>query len=129
MKPDTISILLWGKDAQLLETRQWVLQSRGYRVTVIAKLSDIRALRQSPPFTLFILCHSLSPEEARAAFAVASFRWPGIKQLVLVADTTRSPTGLLGQLLHTMNGPGALLATVHQLVSDRIHAVPSPHHH
>jgi hypothetical protein len=116
MKTSPISILLYGKDTHLLETRKWVLQSRGYRVTATLLLSDINLLPLAPPFALIILCHSLTTQEGQAAIALASSRWPAIKNLVMLVDKSRSPTGLLGQLLHTMGGPTNLLSQVSTLV-------------
>jgi hypothetical protein len=116
MKTSQISILLYGQDSRLLETRKWVLQSRGYRVVSIAQPSDIALLPLAPAFALLVLCHTLSPQEGEKAARLASARWPAIKDLALAADKTRSPTGLLGQLLHTMGGPANLLAQVSNLV-------------
>jgi hypothetical protein len=116
MKGPQISILLYGQDAHLLETRKWVLQSRGYRVLTVLQLSEIELLPLTPAFALLIRCHSLSDAEGEAATALASARWPAIKSLILTADKSRSPTGLLGQLLHTMGGPANLLAQVAELV-------------
>ena len=45
-----------------------------------------------------------------------SIRWPDVKSLTLEAETGRAPTGILGQLLHTMDGPGKLLSMVTELV-------------
>ena len=120
------SILIYGRDARLLETRKWVLQSRGYRVVTIPSLADIDLLPLAPPFALLILCHTLPAEEAEAATALASLRWPAIKALVMTIDKSRSPTGLLGQLLHTMGGPTNLLSQVGALVG---HEASSPESH
>ena len=126
MKTSQISILIYGQDAHLLETRKWVLQSRGYRVVTIPSLADIDLLPQAPPFALIILCHTLTTKEAEAAIALASRRWPSIKDLVMTIDKSRSPTGLLGQLLHTMGGPTNLLSQVGALVG---HGASSPESH
>jgi hypothetical protein len=123
MKNSPISILIYGREAHLLETRKWVLQSRGYRVVTIPDLAGIDLLPLAPPFALLILCHSLPAKEAQAATALAARRWPGIKDLVMTVDKSRSPTGLLGQLLHTMGGPTNLLSQVGALVG---HTASSP---
>jgi hypothetical protein len=118
MKASPLSILLCGQDAHLLETRKWVLQSRGYTVATVSHTADINLFPSAPSFALLILCHSLSDEEAESATALASIRWPAIRSLVLIADRSRSPSGLLGQLLHTMGGPQNLLSQVSDIIGN-----------
>jgi hypothetical protein len=116
MKVNPNSILLYGRDEHLLATRQWVLQSRGYRVLTLVDLSAFAAIPQDPPIRLVLLCHSLSEDECEAAMLLAEARWPGIQSLTLGAEAGRAPSGLLGQLLHTMDGPAKLVAMVGQLM-------------
>ncbi len=116
MKSNQTSILMYGHDEHLLATRKWVLQSRGYRVLTIERPSAIASIPELPAIKLLVLCHSLSPEESAAALALATSRWPDIQSLALVADVTRAPSGILGQLLHTMDGPAKLLSLVGELV-------------
>jgi hypothetical protein len=116
MKQTAISILMYGRDANLMQTRQWVLQSRGYRVLIITHPAGIETTPLAPPIALLVFCHSLSSEERAIALALATSRWPAIKHLVLDAESSRNPGGILGQLLHTMGGPQNLLAMVGKLV-------------
>ena len=125
MNSNPISILIYGRIPSLLETRQWVLQSRGYRVLAITSLSAFRSVPPPSP-ALLILCHSLSSKEREAATALATSRWPTIKHLVLTADNSRNPSGILGQLLHTMGGPTNLLSMVGEIVG---HGGSSSHSH
>jgi hypothetical protein len=120
MKPTAISILMYGRDANLMQTRQWVLQSRGYRVLVITHPAGIETTPLAPPIALLIFCHSISPEERAATLARATSRWPAIKHLVLDVEASRNPGGILGQLLHTMGGPQNLLAMVGKLVGQEV---------
>lgn len=117
MKDNQTSILLFGRDEHLLVTRQWVLQSRGYRVLTIGHLSEIASIPKVPPIQVLLLCHSLLPGEGAAAIAIATSRWPEIQSLALVAETSRAPAGILGQLLHTMDGPGRLISIVGDLIA------------
>ncbi|HEV2618640.1 MAG TPA: hypothetical protein VGU23_01730 [Acidobacteriaceae bacterium] len=125
MKVNPNSILLYGRDEQLLATRRWVLESRGYRVLTLLDLAGFAAIPQNPPIRLVLLCHSLSQDECEAAMVLAEARWPGIQSLTLDAEAGRSPSGLLGQLLHTMDGPAKLVETVAKLMgsSPRAQAV------
>ena len=105
-----------GHDEHLLATRQWVLQTRGYRVITAINGSILHSLPLTPPVQLLVLCHTLSPAECADAAALASIRWPEAKSLTLAAEPGRAPSGILGQLLHTMDGPGKLLTMVTELV-------------
>lgn len=120
MKSNQTLILMYGHEETLLATRQWVLQSRGYRVRVIGKLADIAAIPQMPPPRLLLLCHTLSPGEITSAIAAATSKWPEIQTLQLVEDHGRAPSGILGQLLHTMDGPGKLITMVGELVGNGV---------
>jgi hypothetical protein len=116
MKGKQNSILMYGHKEHLLATRQWLLESRGYRVLTLTDLAGLAAIPQAPPIRLVLLCHSLSAEECAAATALAEARWPEIQSLVLDDDGTRVPSGLLGQLLHTLDGPAKLIAMVGKLI-------------
>ena len=122
MKTNQNSILLFGHDEHLLVTRQWVLQSRGYRVLTISDLSQVSSIPATPPVKLLVLCHSLSPAEIALATVRATARWPEIQILQLTAEGGRVPSGILGQLLHTMDGPAKLVSLVDSLVG---HAAPA----
>jgi hypothetical protein len=126
MKANKTSSVMCGHDQHLLATRQWVLQSRGYRVLTVAHPSKFASIPQNPPIKLLILCHSLSPEECDGATALATARWPEIQSLVLDSDGTRIPAGLLGQLLHTLEGPAKLISVVSQIVGNGRQATESP---
>ncbi len=119
MKDDTPLILMLGHDATLLETRQWVLQSRGYSVLSIDSLSAFESIPRTRPVSLLLLCYTLSPVEREGAIAIASSRWPHAVHLALEADQGRAPTGILGQLLHTQNGPARLISMVGSLLENR----------
>jgi hypothetical protein len=116
MKTNQSSILIVGHDEHLLATRQWVLQSRGYRVLKTDRASKIASIPREPPVQLLLLCHSLSPLEKADAISLATARWPGIQTLSLAADSSRAPAGILGRLMHTVDGPAKLISMVDGLV-------------
>jgi hypothetical protein len=116
MKTNQASILLYGHEEQLLATRQWVLQSRGYRVVTMMDLEGLASVPSTPPVRLLLLCHTLSAEEATAAIDAVSARWPRAQSLTLEGTSGRAPSGLLGQLLHTMDGPAKLIAKVGEIL-------------
>ena len=116
MKKNHSSILIVGHDEHLLATRQWVLQTRGYQVLTMHDPNTLQKVPLSAPVRLVVLCHTLSDSERRKATETANARWPGVKSLTLVAESGRMPSGILGQLLHTMDGPAKLLSMVNDAV-------------
>ena len=119
MKNEPVLIVMLGHDKNLLAPRQWLLQTRGYRVLTTLTLADLAALPESRPVRLLLLCHSLSVAERSAAIACAQSRWPGSGHLQLVAEQGRAPDGILGQLLHTMDGPGRLITLVGDIIREQ----------
>jgi hypothetical protein len=116
LKATQISILLYGHNARLLESRKWALQSRGYRVYAILQLTNFEDVPLAPRMDLLVLCHTVTPKECAAAVACASARWPEIKKLALVRDLGKRPAGILSRVLQTLDGPNRLLSTVTELV-------------
>lgn len=112
MKKNQSSILILGHDEHLLATRQWVLQTRGYQVLTVQEPAAIQKIPPTAPVRLVVLCHTLTDSERQLATGIAGTRWPGVKLLTLVAESGRMPSGILGQLLHTMEGPAKLLSMV-----------------
>jgi hypothetical protein len=126
MKANQTSILMYGHDEHLLVTRQWVLQSRGYRVLTRLDLAGFANIAVDPPIRLLLLCHTLSAGDCTEAIAAASERWPEVRSVVLEGGVGRTPSGLLGQLLHTMDGPARLVAVVSEMLgSDARSSVPT----
>ena len=116
MKSSPISILIYGRDSRLLETRKWVLESCGYRALTVMHLADIDRIPPSPPVSLLVLCQTLSVKERAAALAHATSRWPDIKKLALIQNGSRKSTAILRQVRHTLDGAARLVDTVRELV-------------
>ena|SRR5438067_1039952 len=128
MRKNQSPIVMLGHDEHLLATRQWVLQTRGYRVITSNDASILQSLPLMPPVQLLVLCHTLSAAERADAGAAARIRWPGVKSLMLTAEPSRAPSGILGQLLHTMDGPARLLSMVTELVGSSTELQRPPQH-
>ena len=116
MKAAQISVVMYGHDAHLLETRKWVLEGLGYRVFAITHLAELDRIPIAPPIALLVLCHTLSPKDAANAVAQASLRWPGVKKLALLRENSKAPSRLPGRARQTLDGPTRLMSMVTELV-------------
>jgi hypothetical protein len=125
MKTAHSSILLFGREPEILATRQWVLESRGYGVAVTHSLAEIATVPKDTPIRLALLCHTLSPADRTAAAALTSTRWPGAICRALT-QATRMPAGILGRLMHTCEGSTDLVAMVRMLLREEPAAPPKP---
>jgi hypothetical protein len=103
------SILLYGQDALLLQTRQWVLEVAGYQVRRTTEFSEITLLPD--PVDLLILCHSLLPEECGRACAFVSTRWPSIRCLVLPEGASACTEQMLCCVRDAIEKPVELIPT------------------
>ncbi len=111
-----VSIVLFGHDCRLLETRKWALHSLGYRVVTVTHLADLNRLPTTPAIDLLVLCPTLSAKECAQAVAHASLRWPAIKKLALVRESSKRRSQILDQVINTLDVPSRLLSKVSELV-------------
>lgn len=106
--------MIYGRDAQLLDTRQWVLERSGYRVCTVLNLADAEQVTRAENPSVFILCHSLSPTDCTAAVEMARVAVPGMKILTLTAGrpACNEPS------LSTFDGPHRLIQAVGKLCAE-----------
>ncbi|HWB33196.1 MAG TPA: hypothetical protein VG714_08500 [Acidobacteriaceae bacterium] len=116
MKANPTSILLFGHSEELLAMRQWVLETRGYRVVKATTFTELASAPDKPRVQLVLLCHTLSAEERDSVAVVAESRWPGVLCHAMAMDRSRAPSGILGRLMHTQEGPAQLVAMVTRLL-------------
>ena len=127
MTPNQISVLIFGHDPRLLDSRKWVLQSCGYRALSARYLSAIDRMPMDPPVDLLVLCYTLSPRECENAIAHARLRWPDVKTLALVRQaasrytgarptTSHQPASVLTEVARALDAPDPLLSTVGEMV-------------
>lgn len=109
------SILMFGQDTQLLQTRAWVLERGGYAPGSVATLAALGSAVSDPVWDLLILCHSLSREDLSAALTVTTARAPALRTLVLDAEGTLFAEDD-SAWLDVWTGPIGLLARVRLLV-------------
>ena len=110
-------ILVYGRDLNLLETRCWVLQGAGFRVQVTADLAEIVSVFRAGPPDLTILCHSLLPEQRKAALDTTRAACPNRKMLVLSGGVAALPHDEGTATIDSFDGPRVLVATVKSLLA------------
>ncbi len=121
------TILLYGRDPDLLATRRMVLQSSGYKVWATAELSGVDRITSMTQVDLAILCHSLTSEECGRAIAQSTSRWPRLKYIVLTASSSACAHKVLGEAVNALDGPVKLLSAVERLVPHESGAVLQMH--
>jgi hypothetical protein len=126
MKSKHISVLIYGHDARLLESRKWVLQSCGYRALSIRNLAGLNRVPQNPQIQLLVLCYTLTAKECESAIAHAKLRWPNVKELALVRYSAGESAPILADVQKALDAPDPLLSMVGELVG---HASSSSYSH
>lgn len=120
----TKAILLYGRDRKLLESRQRLLRSRGYRVVTASNLAEIPGLQyrlgkdaNSAAFHLLIMCHSVPIGECEWVRKLTTSRWPRIKSVVL-RDGSSGCSRLHDETFDVSLGPAQLLSMVQTQVQE-----------
>lgn len=113
--PQSLSILLYGRDSTLLQSRRLVLEKCSHKVWATTDIAKADSLVDIQCPDLLIFCHSLSPEQCEQALAFAHARWPKIKVLVLTAGASGCQDSLSDEVLDAMEGPARLISTVDQI--------------
>lgn len=109
------SILIYGRDERLLETRRWVLETAGFEVSTTAKPTEVYQTMVAQHIDLFILCHTLSADEQGSALATAHALRPEMRNLVLVEDTFESQLDPRDAILSAFATPKVLIAAAQTL--------------
>ena len=110
-----VSLLLFGVNRKLAETRSWVLEKNGYRVVQVAELERLQQMAARSEMALLILCHSLAEGERSAAMLLAQARRPPLKCLALTTGVEDEPGGGPDAVVSSLAGPAGLLAAVARL--------------
>jgi hypothetical protein len=111
-----VTILFYGRDQRLLETRSWILGNAGYRVSTAVELVEFERIIGCEPICLSILCHTLSAEQRSKALVAAKELRPTMKRLLLVTPQSQEVDEDLDQILSTSDGPGGLVAAVNKIL-------------
>ena len=108
------TVVIYGRDPRLLETRQWLLETEGYHVLTITDIAQIESI--PPPVDLLILCHTGPSDECARVLDLALARWPGVRELVLVARGATTACIHESESFYTVEGPAKLISLVHHLL-------------
>ena len=109
-------ILIYGRDASLLDTRQWVLEHVGCEVLTSTELAKVSEILRSQDIDLLILCHSLSRAESKSALSVAHLFRPKLKNLIMTAEAASWPEFPQDTILTAFVDPQTLIATTTRLL-------------
>jgi DNA-binding response OmpR family regulator len=115
--PAPASVLVFGRDHQLVHTRSLILQKAGFLVHTAASLSDIQNLPSTPTIDVMILCHSLSMQDGNDALCLTHDRWPDIQTIALVAGSANGGTHSTDAIMETHDGPAKLIDAVRQRIN------------
>ena len=111
------SILVYGRDWNLLQTRCWILERAGFRVTAAMDLREITRRLSAEEVDLIVLCHTLSLTEYQDALTAARFLKPRLKSLRMAPSNFACSVGPEDFTVNTFDGPGALVAAAKELLS------------
>jgi DNA-binding NtrC family response regulator len=111
------SILLYGQDQHLLETRSHILEKSGYQVWMASTLRDLEQLSKTQDLDLVILCHSVPLEDSGRALAFCQSHWPFMKRLILSGPNSWCTQGLSDPVFEIAQGPAKLLSTLVSLLN------------
>jgi hypothetical protein len=110
------SILLYGHDRPLLETRIQVLELSGARIWVATNLAGFDQIIAVVAIDLVVLCHTLTQEECDAALVITNLYRPQVRSLLLISGLRGCQRGSAEQVVDTASGPGNLLRTVEHII-------------
>lgn len=108
------SILVFGRDLALLDTRALVLKQAGYKVKAFSSWEEAP---ETEAVDLMILCHSLTEAERTTILRSAAAQWPSARKLAM-APLRGSVEGM-AEVFNSFEGPAKLVERVRNLLSGR----------
>jgi DNA-binding response OmpR family regulator len=109
------SILVYGRDLLLLETRRMLLERTYRRVYIASEREQAQEIIRVERPDLLVLCYTLSSEDRKVITAAASALHPDMKVLLLQAD---GPVGkqTSGDTFNIFSGPAAFKGKVEKML-------------
>ncbi len=110
--PTPASVLVFGRDYQLIHTRGLILAKAGFHVRTASSLPDIQDMHSEPSVDVMLLCHSLSKQECTEALTLTRARWPQIQSIALVSGSSDCGSASADAVMEATDGPAKLISTV-----------------
>jgi hypothetical protein len=111
------SILIYGHDPVLLDTRRWVLEKARFRIATAAALPAVLAAMTQEAPDLLVLCHTLAPDERTSARTAAASLRPPVKTLSFCAmHPVASEEGISDATVDSLAGAEGLIAAARRLL-------------
>ncbi len=108
------SILMFGKDALLLETRKQVLKAAGFDTRSVMTVAEFKRAIAEGRWRVLILCHTLSEAECSLVLAAAAAHAPEMPIFTLRSGfSARAIVSV--ESIEVLNGPKRLLERVSSL--------------
>ena len=105
------SILVFGRDPALLDTRALVLKQAGYKVRALSSWNEVPTTEL---VDLMILCHSLTEAERNTILRSSAAQWPTAKRLAMT-PLGGSVEGM-AEFFNSFEGPAKLVERVRSLL-------------
>jgi DNA-binding NtrC family response regulator len=117
LMPVPASVLVFGRDSQLVHTRGLILEKAGFRVRTAASLPDIQQMPSEPNMDIMLLCHSLSTQDCDEALIITHERWPQIQTIALVSGSLDCGSESADAAIETSEGPAKLINAVRKRIN------------
>ena len=110
-------VLCYGHDQGLLQTRQLILQRRGWRPVIATDLAGFQKSLENNCPRVAVLCQTLGAEEIELALEVAAVHCPGTRSVVMLRTGDLEVFDEKAVLFDCKKGPEAFVQTVSALVA------------
>jgi hypothetical protein len=109
------TILIYGNDRVLVNTRCLLLAGCGYQVVTALNFKDAKRTLQMGEANLLVWCSSISPRTRKSQISEIKLLFPALKQLVVTdATSTFDPPGSEKSVVG-LSGPKPFLTAVRQM--------------
>ncbi len=110
-----ISILIYGRDPSLLETRRMLLETPGGEIYAARDQAETQRLIRDGKAGLLVLCYTLSVQDREEILASARALHPAVRVLALLADGSEEDPAK-EEAFDVFNGPAALKTKVERML-------------
>jgi DNA-binding response OmpR family regulator len=87
------SVLIYGFDHTLLETRCWVFERNGFEVGTASDIAQAEEVLKVRLIDLFLICHTIPRLERRKAVAAIHAIRPQVKVMLVTTASHPEPEG------------------------------------